>query len=123
MDDRERLAKLEEYCDTICTNASLCVDEDIKTCPIHNVKMSLELDKDYFKITSMHRDDLEGQGYDVSNIDDDTMAELADRMADAYTENTYWIDLDCIADDMDIPKKGQKDESDEEDYKDESDDD
>jgi hypothetical protein len=36
----------------------------------------------YFPITSVHRDDLEGLGYDTSNVDDGTMlVELASKMA------------------------------------------
>jgi hypothetical protein len=59
----------------------------------------------YFPITSVHRADLEGLGYDASGVDDATMSELADKMADAYCENVFWIDLPIIADALEIPRK------------------
>jgi hypothetical protein len=58
-----------------------------------------------FPITSVHRDDLEGLGYDTSNVDDGTMQELASKMADAYLDSVFWIDLPIIADHLEIPKK------------------
>ena len=36
-----------------------------------------ELNAGYFPITSVHRDDLEGQGFDVEKISDDDMQNLA----------------------------------------------
>jgi len=52
----------------------------------------------HFHITSVHKDDLESQGFDVSNVTDEQMETIADKMADAYTGNdTYWIDLRVIA--------------------------
>jgi hypothetical protein len=59
----------------------------------------------YFPITSVHRDDLEGLGYDVTSVDDATMVRLADKMADAYVESAFWIDLPIIADHLEIPQK------------------
>lgn len=38
-----------------------------------------ELNAGYFPITSVHRDDLEGQGFDVEKISDDDMQNLAER--------------------------------------------
>jgi len=59
----------------------------------------------YFPITSVHRDDLKGLGYDTSNVDDGTMQELASKMADAYLNQVFWIDLPIIADELEIPMK------------------
>lgn len=59
----------------------------------------------YFPITSVHRDDLKGLGYDTSNVDDGTMQELASKMADAYLDSDFWIDLPIIADHLEIPKQ------------------
>lgn len=61
--------------------------------------------KEYFNITSVSREDLEGIGYDTSNVDDDTMEHLASKMADAYCDNGFWIDLPILADHLEIPKK------------------
>jgi hypothetical protein len=57
----------------------------------------------YFPITSVHREDLEQAGFDASAVDDGTMRELAEKMADAYCESVFWIDLDVIADALGIP--------------------
>lgn len=59
----------------------------------------------YFEISSVHRDDLESEGYDVSNVDDGTMEQLASKMGNAYTDSAFWIDLDIIAEGLKIPKK------------------
>lgn len=63
------------------------------------------LDKE-FKITSVCRADLEDRGFDVSNITDAQMEELAKRMCTDYLEQMFWVSLDIIADDiMGLPKK------------------
>lgn len=58
-----------------------------------------------FAITSVARADLEGVGYDTSEVEDGTMQELADKMSEAYTNEVFWIDLEIIADYLKIPKK------------------
>ncbi len=58
-----------------------------------------------FKITSVAREDLEGIGFDTSEVDDSIMERLASKMADAYLENGFWIDLPIIAEYLEIPKK------------------
>lgn len=62
----------------------------------------------FFPITGVHRDDLEGEGYDTSKVDDSTMRRLASKMADAYLEASFWIDLPIIADELGIPKRAAK---------------
>lgn len=64
--------------------------------------------KEYFKITSVAREDLEEIGFDTSGIDDDDMERLAGKMADAYLDNGFWIDLPIIAEYLEIPKKNNK---------------
>ncbi|MDR3265998.1 MAG: hypothetical protein LBT24_00295 [Tannerella sp.] len=60
--------------------------------------MRLNGELPYFQITSVHRDDLEFRGFDVSNVTDAQMETIADKMANAYTGNdVFWIDLDIIA--------------------------
>lgn len=61
--------------------------------------------QEYFNITSVAREDLEGIGYDTSEVDDATMERLASKMADAYCENGFWIDLPILADHLEIPKQ------------------
>ena len=58
-----------------------------------------------FNITSVHREDLKSRGFDTSKIDDNTMKRLASKMSDAYLENSFWIDLEIIAEYLNIPKK------------------
>jgi len=58
----------------------------------------------YFKITSVHRDDLKCGGFDADRVTDEQMVELADRMKDAYVDAAFWRDLVDIADDMDLPR-------------------
>lgn len=76
-------------------------EQEIKT-----LRDKLNHDDGAFQITSVHRDDLEGRGYDTSKVDDATMEQLASKMSDAYTGNdVFWIDLDIIADHLEIPKQ------------------
>jgi hypothetical protein len=64
--------------------------------------------EDYFPITTVSRADLEAVGFDASSVDDGTMLELADKMADAYLDNVFWIDLDIIAEALGIPQRADK---------------
>ncbi len=50
-----------------------------------------------FPITSICRADLESAGFDIANIDDDTMLELASKMANAYCDFGFWEDLRELA--------------------------
>lgn len=60
----------------------------------------------YFQITTVHRDDLEQAGLDGSHVTDAQMETIADKMADAYTEEVFWIDLKIIAEDCaNVPLK------------------
>lgn len=58
----------------------------------------------YFKVTSVAREDLTGSGFDTTLVSDETMERLASKMADAYCDNGFWVDLQLIAEDLEIPK-------------------
>ena len=58
----------------------------------------------FFSITSVHRDDLSENGFDVSAVTDAQMEELADRMRDDYVEQMFFQSLRNIAEIMGIPK-------------------
>ncbi|MCX6752646.1 MAG: hypothetical protein NTZ87_04095 [Candidatus Nomurabacteria bacterium] len=64
----------------------------------------VEQKQEYFPITSVCRADLEGIGFNTKNVDDSTMSELASKMADAYCDQDFWIDLEILAEDLDIKK-------------------
>ena len=63
--------------------------------------------KEAFVITKVSREDLEEAGFNSSGIDDDTMEELASKMADAYCDNGFWTSLEVLAEALEIPKKRQ----------------
>lgn len=69
-------------------------------------------DEGYFKITSIHRDDLEAAGFDSSQVDDTTMKRLASKMADDYLEQLFWVQLPIIAENLDIPRKDSAEKND-----------
>ncbi len=50
-----------------------------------------------FPITSVCRADLESVGFDAKSVDDDTMSELASKMADAYCDFGFWEDIKILA--------------------------
>lgn len=72
-------------------------------------KIYLRRDKrerqEFFPITSVSRADLEGRGFNTARVSDATMTRLASKMADAYCEQSFWIDLDIIAEYLGIPKR------------------
>jgi hypothetical protein len=55
-------------------------------------------------ITSVCREDLESIGFDTRNVDDATMKELAEKLADDYCDQLFWSSLEIIADYLKIPK-------------------
>ena len=59
---------------------------------------------EYFHITTVHRDDLSSIGFDTTNVTDEDMRELASKMANAYLDQDFWIDLPIIAEHLGIPK-------------------
>jgi len=72
------------------------------------VSSHYHLEKDYYEITSVHRDDL--VNFDTTDVDDSTMITLAYKLSDDYCEQLYWQSLNIIADELGIPKL--RDESD-----------
>lgn len=59
----------------------------------------------YFKITSIHRDDLAQRGFDVSKVTDEDMRQLAEKLADDYCEQLFWESMEIIAEDgLEIPR-------------------
>ena len=79
-------------------------DEDLKQ-DLELAKGAVRSQKGYFEITSVCREDLESIGYNTKEIGDSTMERLASKLADAYCDNGFWIDLPIIADNLEIPKK------------------
>ena len=57
-----------------------------------------------FPITSVCRADLEQAGFSTTKVDDDTMSELASKMANAYCDFGFWEDLEILAEDLGIKK-------------------
>lgn len=58
----------------------------------------------YFKVTSVHRDDLRMEGFDASGVSDADMEELAKSLGKDYVNQLFWGSLKIIAGDiMNIP--------------------
>ena len=47
-----------------------------------------------FPIAAVAREDLESQGFDTAKVTDDQMADIADKMQDAYCDNDFWVEID-----------------------------
>jgi hypothetical protein len=58
-----------------------------------------------FPITSVCRADLENIGFDTMHLDDDTMEELARKLADDYCDQLFWSSLEILADYLKIPQR------------------
>lgn len=67
--------------------------------------------KDKFKISALSREDLESIGFDASDVDDDTMERLADKLGEDYCEQLFWTSLEIIAEEgFNIPRKESKED-------------
>jgi len=60
--------------------------------------------KEWFKITCVHRDDLIQAGFDGNAVDDATMERLASKMCDDYVTQLFWEHIGVIAEYLGIPK-------------------
>lgn len=59
----------------------------------------MSTNKEFFKITSLSREDIASIGYKgAESISDSDMERIASKMADAYLENEFWIDLEIMVD-------------------------
>ena len=58
-----------------------------------------------FPITSICREDLAEAGFDVSRVDDATMKTIASKLADAYLDSGFWIDLPIVAEYCGVSRK------------------
>lgn len=68
-------------------------------------RLQKRLSGGYFPITSVHREDLQGAGFDVEEISDDDMKELARKMANDYCEQLFWESMETIAEILCFPRK------------------
>lgn len=69
----------------------------------------------FFYITSVHRDDLEERGFDVSEVTDADMRRLASKMGDDYCNQLFHESMEILADFMGFPRiEKESDEEDEE---------
>lgn len=56
----------------------------------------LKLYSDTFVVSCVTREDIEGRGFDTSNVSDETIERIADKMGENLCETgAYWDALDC----------------------------
>lgn len=82
----------------ICGTQKFLLSLHLKIKPIKCTSM-----KEFFQVTAVSREDLKSKGFDVSNVTDEQMEELARRLGDDYVEQMFWISLPIIAEAMGIP--------------------
>lgn len=59
----------------------------------------------YFPISHICRDNLESKGFDISNVTDSVMSQLAGKLDNDYCEQLFWISMGIIAEEcLKIPK-------------------
>lgn len=59
----------------------------------------------YFQISHICRDNLESKGFDISNVTDSVMSELAGKLSNDYCEQLLWISMGIIAEEcLKIPR-------------------
>jgi hypothetical protein len=71
--------------------------------------MEMDMDKS-FKVAGITRSDLEANGFDVSEVDDETMDRIASFMHDDYLNQLYWSSMDAAAEYLGIRKTNEETE-------------
>lgn len=92
---------------------ALDVLENYKLFSPHSHAEELLKEEGFFYVTSVHRDDLEERGFDVSGVTDDQMKRLASRMCDDYCMQLFFDSMDLLAGEMGFPHKKVEDEEEE----------
>lgn len=68
------------------------------------MKEELEGRLSFFKITSVHRDDLFEAGYNGALADDSQMDTIAGKLSNDYCEQLFWVALPIIAEYAGVPE-------------------
>ena len=71
--------------------------------------MEMDMDKS-FKVAGITRSDLEANGFDVSEVDDETMERIASFMHDDYLNQLYWSSMEAAAEYLGIRKTNEETE-------------
>ena len=79
---------------------------------VKQINDEMKREKEYFTITSIHRDDLITAGYDGNAVDDSVMERLASKMCDDYVEQLFWIHIGVLAENLGVPKIKKNSEDD-----------
>lgn len=82
-------------------------ENDVPNCTElkHQIETKLELYRDSEILGYVSKEDLESIGFNTDNLVNDDISDIASKMLDAYCDNGYWIDLEIIAENKDIPKR------------------
>ena len=67
----------------------------------------MKREQEWFSITSVHRLDLIGLGFDGDAVDDATMEHLAHLMSNDYVEQLFYLQVGKYAEELGIPKLKQ----------------
>ena len=68
----------------------------------------MEREQEWFKIASIHRNDLIGLGFDGNSVEDATMEHLAHLMSNDYVEQLFYLQIKIYAEELGIPKIGEE---------------
>lgn len=64
----------------------------------------IKREQEWFKITSVHRNDLIGLGFDGDAVNDATMERLASKMCNDYVEQLFYLQVETYAEALGIPR-------------------
>ena len=81
------------------------VEDLTGTCISQDVASKILMRDGFFYITSVHRDDLEERGFDVSEVTDSDMRYLSRLMGKDYCSQLFHESMEILAEMMGIPKK------------------
>ena len=61
--------------------------------------------KNEFIVSILSREDFEEVGFDASNVDDETIQRIADKLGDLFCDQMFWPALVYLATDHKIPHR------------------
>ncbi len=70
-----------------------------------------DIQKAFFEITSVSREDLEQMGFAAGQVTNAEMRRLASKMADDYVEHLFWTSLALMAESLGIPRRSSDNRS------------
>jgi hypothetical protein len=64
---------------------------------LKQLQKGIEIKKEFFPISFVSREDIKNEGWNTKKLDDGEMQNFADKMGDAFCDDSYWLILNNVA--------------------------